>query len=98
MAPLPTHNVYSHAGYQKPVQIKQSCNIWIFQVLGFLEEFGGLTDEFYEVYYQPALPPFPLHCSLCPAWDAVVWWQVSRWASKARHVFLKQLLVFLNIS
>lgn len=52
-------------------------NIWIFQVLGFLEEFGGLSDEFYEVYYQPALPPFPLHCSLCSTWNAAFWWQVS---------------------
>lgn len=50
----------------------------VFQVLGIPEEFGGLTDELHEVYYQPALPPLPIHCSLCLAGNAAVWRQVGK--------------------
>lgn len=69
----------------------------VFQVLGIPEEFGGLTDELHEVYYQPALPSLPIHCSLCLAGNAAVWRQVCCFKSVEKEFLgIKALLGVLK--
>jgi len=48
-----------------------------YQVLDFLAELGGVPHELHEVNHQFALPPLSVYRSLCFAWHAAVWWQVS---------------------
>ena len=49
------------------------------KVLGISEEPGGVSDELHEVHHLSHLPPLPLHCGVCTAGHAALWWQVTHW-------------------
>lgn len=66
--------------------VRDSLFFLLIQILEFTQQLSGVTVEQYEVYSWSSVAAFTIYAHLLIAWDADLWWKVSK------DIFYEQVL------
>ena len=58
--------------------VRDSLFFLLIQILELTQQLSGVTVEQYEVYSWSSVAAFTIYAHLLTAWDADLWWKVSK--------------------